>query len=323
MERGESLGTLLTDNLLSKLERAYGLTFMQAVKLRTVTGLRTSGGAMILKRYEGEGMKKRLDAIGVALDAVVCAGVEIAPYLKTKEQNMYISDRGGLWTLQPWLSGRHLSMYDPKERKAAAVSLGALHRVPTAKLVEKTSSLRVPPLWEKYRHRLERAQEATYRIGALGELWRPFAERAKQAVRELQGPRFLQALERDNRSGAFCHRDPAPHNFIWQEKSAALIDFDLAGLDVRVHDLYQLLNHALYLNGHETGLFQEMVEAYDRTYPLCEDNRRVLEALMSYPSLVIREWYDYGKTGNRKALLPRLEWAALQEEKRYKEFKGK
>ncbi|TCP54400.1 Ser/Thr protein kinase RdoA (MazF antagonist) [Tumebacillus sp. BK434] len=313
---------MLTDSLLAKLERAYGLTFSHAVKLRTVTGVRTSGGAMILKRYEGEGMKKRLDALGTALEVVVRSGVEIAPYVKTKENSAYMSDRGALWTLQPWLAGRHLSLHDRRERHAAAAALARLHRVPTARQVEKSFYLRVPPLWEKYRHRLERAQDATLRTIALRDLWRPFAERARQAVRDLQGPSFLRALERDTRRGALCHRDPAPHNFIWQGGSAAIIDFDLAGFDVRAHDLYQLLNHALYLNGHAPGLFQEMVEAYEGTYPLCEDNRRLLHALMTYPSLVIREWYDFGKNGNKKALLPRLEWAALQEEKRYAELKN-
>jgi CotS family spore coat protein len=302
------------------LERAYGLRFSHTVKLRTVMGVHTSGGAMILKRYEGDGMKRRLDALGVALDAVVSAGVEIAPYLKTKENSAYFSEHGVLWTLQPWLPGRHVSMYDREERKKAAEALAELHRVPTGQQVEKSFCLRMPTLWEKYRHRLERAQEASLRAPSLHHLWRPYAERARSAIRDLQGENFLRALERDLRHGALCHRDPAPHNFLWQGQSAAIIDFDLAGFDVRAHDLYQLLNHALYLNGHEPGMFQEMVEAYDRKHPLCKDNRRVLNALMSYPSLVIREWYDFGKTNNKKALLPRLQWAALQEEKRYKEL---
>ncbi len=270
---------------------------------------------MILKRYQGEGMKRRLDALGQALDAVICAGVEIAPFLKTRANSTYFEHRGSLWTLQPWLRGRHVSLQGGKERLAAAEALADLHRVSITKQVERPSLLRVPSLSEKYRHRLERARAASLRATSLRDLWRPFEERALQAVSDLAEP-SLKALERDRRRGVLCHRDPAPHNFIWQGGSAAIIDFDLAGTDVRVHDLYQMINHALYVNGYEPGLIEEIVERYDRRMPLCQDNRRVLDVLMNYPSLVVREWYEFGKSGDKKALFTRLRWAAAQEERR-------
>jgi Ser/Thr protein kinase RdoA (MazF antagonist) len=311
----------LTDDLLTALEESFGLAIQRSIRLRTVMGLQTSGGRMILKRYEGDGMRRRLEALGDALDAIVCAGVNAAPYLRTHRGQPYFREqRNRLWTMQPWLPGRHLSLCSREERLEAARALGRLHRVPTAQLMERSFFLRVPPLWEKYRHRLERAQEASLRELGMRDGWRPFAEQARQALGELQGANFQRALELDRQHGSFCHRDPAPHNFIWQGDGAAVIDFDLAGYDVRAHDLYQLLNHALYLNGWEPGLFQEMIEAYDREMPLCPNNRRLLEALMRYPSLVVREWYDFGKSGDRKALRIRLKWAAMQEEKRRREL---
>ncbi|KEO82258.1 phosphotransferase [Tumebacillus flagellatus] len=302
--------------MIAKLEQGFGLRIHRRVKLRTVTGMQTSGGAMILKRYDGDVMRKRLEALSDALDSVLLAGVEVAPYLRTDAGLPYVADRGGLYTLQPWLRGRHLSMKSREERMAAAGALAALHRAPAGRTSSKSFYLRVPPLSEKYRHRLERAHLATLKSPELRESWRPFQERARQSVLQLQQASLERALDRDVRYGSLCHRDPAPHNFIWQEGGAALIDFDLAGYDVRAHDLYQLLNHALYLNGWEAGLFSEMVEAYERVFPLDADNRRILQALMHYPSLVIREWYDFGKSGNRDTLRVRLAWAQTQEEKR-------
>ncbi|MGZ4164715.1 MAG: phosphotransferase [Tumebacillaceae bacterium] len=314
------MARILTDRLVSKLEQAYGLRFSHCVKLRTVIGVQTSGGAMIVKRYEGEGMKRRLEALCDALDTVLDAGVEIAPFLKTRTDLPYVIDQGALWTVQPWLPGRHVSLCSREERKLAAKSLAALHRVRTGKDLQKSLYLRVPPLWEKYQHRLERATDATIKDLSLRDSWRPYAERARQAIWEMQQDgACLIAMERDARYGSFCHRDPAPHNFMRQEDGAALIDFDLAGYDVRAHDLYQLMNHALYLNGWEAGLFEEMTEAYDRVFPLCRDNRRVLHALMRYPNLVVREWYDFGKAKNRHAFRTRLQWATEQEAKRAEE----
>lgn len=306
--------------LIAKLEQGFGLHITRRVKLRTVTGMQTSGGAMILKRYEGNGMRRRLDALADALDAVLLAGVEIAPYLRTDSGVPYIVDRNALYTIQPWLRGRHLSLQDRAERLAAARTLANLHRVPAGRSSERAFCLRVPPLWEKYRHRLERAQLATLREPSLRDAWRPFQEQARQSVFELQQTSLVRALERDLRHGSLCHRDPAPHNFIWQGDGAALIDFDLAGYDVRAHDLYQLMNHALYLNGWEAGMFAEMLEAYERILPLDGDNRSVLRSLMRYPSLVIREWYDFAKSNNREALRTRLAWAQIQEEKRRQEL---
>lgn len=315
------MARILTDRLVSKLEQAFGVQMAQSVKLRTVTGVQTNGGAMILKRYEGEGMKRRLEALGDALDRVLAAGVEIAPYLRTHDELPYVQDQGALWTLQPWLPGRHASLCSRTERRLAAAALANLHRVKTERYLQKSPFLRVPPLWEKYHHRLERANVATIKDLRLRDSWRPYAEQAKQAVHLLQQPGVYQALDRDLRSGSLCHRDPAPHNFLCQANGMAIIDFDLAGYDVRAHDLYQLINHALYLNGWESGLFEEMAEAYDRVYLLCADNRRVLDALMLFPSLVVREWYDFGKSKSPAAFRTRLQWAMVQEEKRAEEHK--
>ncbi|MBL0387492.1 phosphotransferase [Tumebacillus sp. ITR2] len=302
--------------MIAKLEQGFGLRIHRRVKLRTVTGMQTSGGAMILKRYDGDGMRRRLEALSDALDRVLLAGVEVAPYLRTNQGVPYMADRGGLYTIQPWLQGRHLSLKSADERKAAARALAQLHAVPAGKGSKKAFYLRVPPLSEKYRHRLERAQVATFKDPDLRDMWRPFQEQARESVVQLQGMALERALDRDLRHGSLCHRDPAPHNFMWHGEGAALIDFDLAGYDVRAHDLYQLMNHSLYLNGWEPGLFSEMIEAYERVLPLDVDNRRVLQALMLYPSLVIREWYDFGKTGKRDSLRVRLAWAQIQEEKR-------
>lgn len=312
-------GIILQDQLVRKLQDEFGLSFRGFVRLRTVIGVRTDGGAMILKRYRGEGMKRRLQALGDALDAVFQEGVEIAPYLKTRRDETAVSHRGELWTIQPWLPGRHASMRSRQERLAAAEALARLHRIPAGRRIETPFFLRVPALWEKYRHRLDRAQNATLKAAEMRDSWRPYAERAGWAVRALQNQDASRALSRDSRHGTLCHRDPAPHNFLWQGDRAAIIDFDLAGLDVRVHDLYQLMNHALYLNGYEAGLFADMIEAYDRELPLCRDNRKTLQALMQYPSLVTREWYDFGKSGNRRIFKPRLEWAMKLEKQKWRD----
>jgi len=264
-------------------------------------------------------MKRRVDALADVLDCVLGAGVEVAPYMRTGDGTPYVVDRNLLWTMQPWLPGRHLTLRVKAERQAGARALAALHRVPSGRRVERMFFLRVPPLWEKYRFRLERAEASMLKEIALRDMWRPHVEQARICLQRLQEGCALRAQERDARRGTLCHRDPAPHNLIWQGSGAGLIDFDLAGSDARAHDLYQLLNHALYLNGWEPGLFQEMIEAYDRELPLCADNRRVLDELMRYPSLVIREWYDYGKTNDRRTLRTRLKWAMAQEEQRQRE----
>lgn len=304
---------------MTRLERAYGLSFRGTVRLRTVVGVKTSGGAMMIKRYKGTGMRRRLGALGEALDRAVQAGAEVAPYLQTRDNGYFVDAEEGLWTLQPWLPGRHTAMTVKEERIAAAEALARLHAVPVGR-GGRSALLQVPPLWEKYRYRLERAQEASLRATTLRDLWRPYAEQARQSLLLLRGVN-QRALETDMRHGSLCHRDPAPHNLIWQGGRSALIDFDLAGLDVRAHDLYQLMNHALYLNGWQPGLFSEMIEAYDRVYPLCQDNRRVIDALMKYPALVVREWYDFGKANDRRAFWPRLQWAVTQEDRREQETK--
>jgi len=124
------------------------------------------------------------------------------------------------------------------------------------------------------------------------------------------------AQRRDGMYGTLCHRDLAPHNAMYRDGSATLIDFDLAGMDVRSYDICQIINHTVYLLGWDERAVEDAVAVYESSYPLCPDNIELLYHLLSFPMLLVRELMEDGLDGIAMSRNPRLRWAIQIEDLR-------
>lgn len=113
-----------------------------------------------------------------------------------------------------------------------------------------------------------------------------YIRQAEEAVAELTT--FYPALSgRKEKSGGFCHHDPAHHNFFINEqkekKEVFVFDFDYAIADLRAHDVAALLLKILKTNHWDARLAQKAFAVYHGAFPLEREETRFIELLIKYP----------------------------------------
>ncbi|GBF10015.1 phosphotransferase [Tepidibacillus sp. HK-1] len=112
-----------------------------------------------------------------------------------------------------------------------------------------------------------------------------FAERALETL-DGQWINRLQQEAIDNRM--LAHRDVASHNFLIGEKTS-MIDFDLAGYEVQILDVWQLFNRAMVEWKWDLNIFQQMEEQYQQNHKLRDQEKKLIHQLSLYPNEFFRE----------------------------------
>ncbi|GIM47205.1 spore coat protein [Collibacillus ludicampi] len=308
----------LNEFLNKILEHEYHITVSGTVRMRSVVGILSEQGAFVLKKIEGYPSMNRITQLAEVLEKLQEKDVPVAPLLRTRKGKAFVRIGDLFWIVQPWIKGHHCDFSNKEERLASVRSIARMHQTPVALPAPSQNYLWTPPLDEKYGARLERCKRILHaeRLPIkISSLW---IKEAESAIVRLQGNDYKQALKKDRERGTVCHRDLAPHNLIYKDRTAYLIDFDIAGIDVRAHDLYQVINHALFLNGWCERTVADILRTYQKVAPLCEANHKLLRTLFTYPALLLREVYEYRKEKERDSdkWRTRLEWTLAIEEQR-------
>lgn len=283
----------MTLDTLAAVEQAYGITVRAVLPMRTVVGLMTNKGRFVCKRYGTEDVEpNRLLAL-IAVKAQLSDAGICCPYLVTVHGEPCLLHHGYRYVLEPWVRGRHADLSHRAERLAAVRAVACLHVTKVAA----ASALQHPPtLLQKLSYRLQRAEDVVrqgHLVGLSEREWTYWRERAVRALHELPAHDIAVLTHQDRGRGVFCHRDLAPHNILIRSgEPAQLIDFDLAGIDSPLYDLHQLLDHCEYATPREPDWAMEMLTVYGMIAPLSEEHRRVLMALRSFPTLLLREIAD-------------------------------
>jgi CotS family spore coat protein len=307
------------------LERAYDVRIEAVIHMRSVVGIRADGRSWIVKNLGSSVYPKRVHAIAKALEQLHRQGTPVCPILRNQSGRFFTQSAGNLYIVQPWIEGRHVDFRHPEERMKAVQAIGTMHSRPVVLSKKWSDLLQMPALNEKYWHRLRRCQKilqthkTTWSRLLDQAAWNRIEQQALQSIHSLK--KRLLASNRSMTTVSFCHRDLAPHNLlIGPSTKVTLIDFDLAGFDVTMHDLYQVINHTLYLHGWDATDVISIVQTYERTAGMTHRDRELLYELLLFPSLVTREMYDYSrgiKSEQPKMLdciATRFRWASEIEE---------
>ncbi len=313
--------TWLTSVAAQELAAAYGFQVRALLPMRSVVGVLTDQGRFICKRYHrAKGMSYRhLLGIVQVKESLAHYGL-VKSYRKTVDGEPIFAWEGDPVTLEAWVKGRHADFHDRRERMAAVQAIARLHRlripIPRELLPDTT-------VLHKMAGRLQKASEvvaAGNLIGMSRKEWNHWKGRAISALQLLSTPKWEDFFLEDKNRGAFCHRDLAPHNILIARGSpASLIDFDLAGMDSPVYDLFQLFDHVAYRALPPKGWEAEMVQEYEKISPLSPHQKQALSLIRLYPSLLLREIADLHGVRNERAkarLGTRIRYVRMVEEER-------
>ncbi|MDB5083833.1 MAG: hypothetical protein JWN30_719 [Bacilli bacterium] len=257
------------------------------VTLRSVKGLIDSrGNRYVLKSVKPRPQAERLESTAKAVTTAMEQGAAVVPWIRSVSGMYYPLFEGKWWSVQPWQEGRACNFQHVDEWFGALAAAARLHC--TIVDPQTRSVLTAPTPSSKYCARLDIARKAALQIRPelSGKEWASWNAIALEALE------IIRKQEKASQQVEFCHRDLAPHNSIWRQGCASLIDFDLAGMDYAIHDLYQLCNHRAYFCGWNDKDIFSGIEAYNRIRPLPRREWDTFLALCRFPSFITRELYE-------------------------------
>ncbi len=313
--------TWLTSVAAEELGMAYGFQVRALVPMRSVVGVLSDQGRFICKRYHPDkGMSYRhLLGVVQVKESLSHHGL-VKSYRKTIDGEPIFAWEGDPVTMEAWVKGRHADFRDRRERMVAVQAIARLHRLRIKipkELYPDTTVL------HKMAGRLQKASDAVATgnlIGISRKDWNEWRERAVRALQVLSTPKWEDFFLEDKNSGTLCHRDLAPHNILISRGSpASLIDFDLAGMDSPVYDLFQLFDHVAYRALPPKGWEAEMIREYEKISPLSPRQKQALALIRTFPSLLLREIADLRGVKNERArarLGTRIRYVRTLEEER-------
>lgn len=110
-----------------------------------------------------------------------------------------------------------------------------------------------------------------------------YIEETEKAITEMI-QFYPQLSENKQRSGGFCHHDPAYHNFlIRNDGRVGAFDFDYAIADLCAHDVASLILKVLKTNHWEAAPALHGLKHYLTVHPLSQEELRFIYWLLVYP----------------------------------------
>lgn len=111
-----------------------------------------------------------------------------------------------------------------------------------------------------------------------------------QALSKIDETTLKSITQFDIEQGAVAHRDLASHNIMidWEERPW-LIDFETAGLDAQLGDLWQLASRALVEWHWNPHIYETILRTYEVIRPLSRKERVMLSQLFMFPNDFYRE----------------------------------
>ncbi len=222
------------------------------------------------------------------------------------------------WIITPRISGRDADYRNREDLGKTAALLAHFHLVgyrlsTPRKDFSKHLLQRMVERLQDFSQLLDQRRRIT---GKEGELLRTYGEsfykagvRALKRVAKLP---FSQLIYADGASHALTHRDLASHNVLIDSQGRGwLIDFDTAGYDCQLGDLWQLLSRALTEQGWKRWVWNEILSQYERIRPLSSVESALLPELLAFPNEFYREFLGLVQEKRGYTLektLPYLEW---------------
>lgn len=291
-------------NLLAYLEKKYRLNIKAMQSIRNAFKLETDKGPVILKIFHSS--EQELIYVTFVINYLLQSGFKLlAPILSTVEGTYYLNYDDKLYYLQRYLKGRESNFNNIEDLKEIVQTLAHFH--------SKSHGLYIPAQFAKnnwgkleesmhgrliYIHNIKEEIACLSHCGNFDNLfqkWCPyFTQESINAIELLQKSPYHELSFYYQQKGFFCHHDLVNHNIIiMPDKKAYLIDFDYSIMDIRVHDLCNLLNYVMKVYEWNLEIAKKILECYNKANPLLKEEIEVLYALLNYPKDFWNEVYFF------------------------------
>jgi CotS family spore coat protein len=201
------------------------------------------------------------------------------------------------WMLTPFCAGNRGSYRLLDHVQRAVYQLARFHHLGRYLPIPPPSSQAAFLLAGRIKRRLDSFAQMMHHSDSIpgeeGEFLRHYAPLFYQdgirTWQQLQQTPLYGLIRKDVQQRAVAHRDLASHNWLFTKNRCWLIDFDTAGYDGQIGDLWQITARILHEHRWSERVWQLILETYQAVRPLSQAEKEVLVALLAFPNDFFRE----------------------------------
>ena len=327
----EQKNFLASYDLDLELFKLFGLTVFEIVPVRNVFYVSTQKGEKILKKINYS--LQELNYINSVIKYIKRKFHRIIDFEENIYGEIFTLYKGNVYCIMNLIVGRECQFENPLDLEAAARGVAMLHE---ASLGFRTDYLSKVKNGVTIKAFIKRTEEISIfkKIALLHEIKTEFdeifLENVDENIKEMERSiRFLEAsafykLASSEDKVAICHHDLAHHNILINKEEAYFVDFDYAIVDLRVHDLCNLINKAMKILSYDFSKYKLILDSYNLINELSDLEKTVLKGMLYFPDdfySISRDYYTKRKDWSEDVFVFRLKKKILMKEDR-KEFIG-
>lgn len=310
---------LVTYELTTDLFESFGVKVEDIVPARSVFILYTDRGVKILKKISCS--VEELEFINSVVNHAMSGGYRyVVPFMRTREGRYYIEKDGSIYVMLDLIEGREADFQNPLDIGEVAKSLCLLHRATSgfSGVIESRNNLfRWIPKFKRRAENLLKFKEIAGMHEIRSGFDQLFLENADRYYRQASSAVDLlrqagyQELCDDSGTACICHHDLAYHNIIVASDGCVyFVDFDLCILDLRIHDIANLIVKAVKHGGWNIEKAKAVIDGYSAVDTLDAKELQTLHAFLTFPQdfyEISRQYYMRTKRWDEDDFLGRLQ----------------
>ena len=300
----------------------YGLQLRGTSRIRTGLICRTDQGLRELKKPRGH-MENLYFAFDVKEQLRKNGFTGIGRFYPTVEGEPFYQQDGVLYTLEDVIPAEPLAEDCVASFVRGAEALGRMHTA--AKGLKSTYAQwdweKLPKRYAKRRSALAKIKKRSERNGTydtidllLLQYYGLYMEQTAEAEELLQKGSYVQAAQRAEQTGAFCHTAYKGESLrVLQDGSLCIGGFDQCEAELPLADLAAYLKRYMKKTDGQAEGVLAMLNAFEKQYPLSEKDLLLLQGMLVYPEKFLRlinEYYNRRRACISPAMEERLTAAA-------------
>lgn len=278
-----------------EIERQFDIKIESLKPNKGVYLLKTNKGMRCLKKIN-YGIQKLMFVYGAKEHLINNGYKGVDRYVMSIDGNPYALVNEDIYTLSEWIIGRECDFRDKEDIVNAARNLAQLHMASRGYEPPESSKLksdlgRWPRMMEKRVKSLDKMKDMARKKSsktsfdlAYVKAVQFYKDYGRNAMEVLDSSKYMELCSVAEEEKIFCHHDYTYHNIIIDEdNNYNVIDFDYCKREIRTYDLSAFMIKVLKRCDWDMEYAHMIINAYNETYPLKEEEYRTLYAFLLFP----------------------------------------
>ncbi|AAK80850.1 CotS family spore coat protein [Clostridium acetobutylicum] len=318
-----------------ELFNEFNFSVYNVMPLRKAFLISTDKGEKILKKidYTIEEFKFVLAAVNYIKNENEFN--RIIDFNKTQSGEYYCIKNGDLYCVMDMIEGKECEFSNPVDLSISSFGLGQLHSASEgfrySKIASKNICGKMIKGFKRKKEEVNFLKKMVNLYESLNEFDEIFIknvdyylEQIDKSIDIMNKSQYYKLCSEEDKI-VLCHHDLAHHNIIIKDEEAYFIDFDYAIIDLKVHDLSNIISKAAKVFNYSIDNSKIIISNYCKSNTLSKNEMEVLFGMLSFPEdfyEIVKSYYTKRKDWSNEEFINKMKRKMANEENRVEFLKN-